>query len=50
MSMDFTGKVGFRGFTHLDSGEDPVITNIAEGKPKENPAASWVFLVTGKGL
>jgi hypothetical protein len=23
-----------------------VITNNAEGKPKENPAAPWVFLVT----
>jgi hypothetical protein len=26
-----------------------VITNNAEGKPKENPAASWVFLVTASG-
>jgi len=26
-----------------------MITNSAEGKPEENPAASWVFLVTGTG-
>ena len=24
-----------------------MITNNAEEKPKQNPAASWVFLVTG---
>jgi hypothetical protein len=36
----------FRVFNHFGSAEDPVITNNAEGKPKENPAASWVFLVT----
>jgi len=24
-----------------------VITNNATGKPKKNPAASWVFLVAG---
>ena len=41
------GFPGFYVFTHLGSAEDPVITNNAEGKPKENPAASWDFLVTG---
>jgi hypothetical protein len=40
------GFPGFYVFTHLGSAEDPVITNNAEGKPKENPAAPWVFLVT----
>ena len=38
---------GFRVFTHFGSAEDPVITNNAEEKPKQNPATSWVFLVTG---
>ena len=36
----------FRVFTHFGSAKDPVITSITERKPKENPAASWVFLVT----
>jgi len=35
-----------RIFTHFGSAEDPVITNNATGRPKKNPAASWVFLVT----
>jgi len=39
-----------RGFAHFGSEEDPVITNNAEGKPKEIPAASWVFLVTDSFL
>jgi len=38
----------FRVFSHFGSANDRVITSNAKGKHEENPAASWVFLVTGK--
>ena len=44
------GFPGFYVFTHLGSAEDPVITNNAEGKPKENPTQmprgfSWLLVI-----
>jgi len=41
---------GFLGFYPLSAAKRSANMEWAGGDPGENPAASWVFLVTGSGV